>query len=237
MATKEQVLEDLKRLIVSASAASKSSAADPFDQVDTTIQPLENLKLNGPVLSDAELNKLLTEVEKAKNDTETWEKIAGTVGSLLGGLAKGLLGILIAVMFIGCATPPPIQRAVLVERAAILAFKSDHDKIVDALFNALEDELEKQIRFIENYEIQLKGVTIAQADIQMLMTQARKKRDDLKTAMQQYREKVKGADKNFEIALKIHDSISGFLNRKSYDMNDVVDLDDQTSNLKEDMQK
>lgn len=236
MTPKDQVLEDLKRLILSATSASKPST-DPFDQVNTTIASLENLKLNGPVLSDAELNKLLAEVEKAKDDAETWEKIAGTVGSFLGGLAKGLLGILIAVVFVGCSTPPPIQRAVVVERQALLAFKQDHDKIVDALFTALEDELEKQIRFIENYEVQLKGALIAQVDVQTLMTQARKKRDELKTAMQQYREKVKAADKNFEIALQIHDSISGFLNRKSYDMNDVVDLSDQTLNLKETMQK
>ena len=237
MTPKDQVLEDLKRLIVSASSAQKSAPANPFDQVDTTIKPLEDLKLNAPVLSDADLQKLLSEVEKAKDDAETWAKVAGTVGSLLGGLAKGLLGILVAVVFVGCSTPPPIQNAVLVERQAMLAFKQDHDKIVDALFTALEEELEKQIRFIENYEIQLKGATLTQADVQTLMTQARKKRDDLKTAMQQYRDKVKTADKNFDIALQMHDSVSGFLNKKSYDMQDVVDLSSQVLQLKETLQK
>jgi hypothetical protein len=238
VATKEQVLEDLKRLMASAADVSKQAApANPFDQVSTTIPALENLKLNGQVISDEDLNKLLDEVEKAKSNDETWAKVAGTIGSLLGGLAKGILGILIAVVFVGCSTPPPIQRASKVEREAMLAFKDDHDKIVDALFAALEGEMEKQIQLIENYEVKIKGANLAQADVQTLMTQARKKREELGLAMQKYREKTKLADRNFEIALQIHDSIAGFLDRKAFDMNDVAGLVDTTLNLKDTLKK
>jgi hypothetical protein len=224
--------------MASAADVSKQAApANPFDQVNTTIPALENLKLNGQVISDEDLNKLLGEVEKAKSNDETWAKVAGTIGSLLGGLAKGILGVLIAAVFVGCATPPPIQRAVQVERDAMLAFKDDHDKIVDALFTALEGEMEKQIQLIENYEVKLKGANLAQADVQTLMVQARKKREELGLAMQAYRGKTKLADRNFEIALQIHDSIAGFLNRSSFDMNDVVGLVDTTLDLKDTLKK
>lgn len=85
-ATRQEVLDTAGKLLRQL----KEAAANPFDQVSGT-PALDALKLNGAVISDADLEKLLGAVEKAKTDQETWNKVAGAIGSLIGGLAKAAL--------------------------------------------------------------------------------------------------------------------------------------------------
>src|SRR3990172_9571294 len=126
MASKEEVLEKTKELIKAAQDLSAHPPPpNPFDAVSGT-PALDALKLNGQVISDADLTRLLADVEKAKTDQETWTKVAKTIGGLLGGLAKGVLLPLMAVVFLGCSTPPPIKQASQVEYEALIAFKTDH---------------------------------------------------------------------------------------------------------------
>ncbi len=235
MASRADVLDRVKELVASARELS-AQPPNPFDQVGAT-PALDALKLNGAVISDADLTALLGAVEKAKHDDETWAKIAGTVGALLGGLAKAALSMLVAFLTLGCSTPPPIQRASVVERQALEAFKQDHDAIVKALFDDLALAFETQIRLIEDYEIKAKGNAVAQADLMALLSQARKKREETAAKLDALRAKVKSADRNFEIALQIHDAIDGFLNRKSFGMDDVAGLLGQVAGLKDGLAK
>lgn len=237
MVTRNELLDRVKELAASARelSAQPTPPANPFDQVSGT-PALDALKLNGQVISDGDLQKLLTACEKAKTDEETWKKVAGTVGALLGGLAKLALALLLMVL-VACSTPPPIQRASVVEEQALLAFKQDHDAIVKALFDDLALALETQIRLIEDYEIKAKGNAVAQADLAALLGQARKKREETAAKLDLLRVKVKAADRNFEIALQIHASIAAFLNRASFNMDDVAGLLGQVSGLKDTLGK
>jgi len=224
MPSKEEVLEKTKELLKAAQDLSAHPPPpNPFDAVSGT-PALDALKLNGQVITDADLTKLLADVEKAKTDQETWTKVAKTIGGLLGGLAKGVILPLLAVVFIGCSTPPPIKQASQVEYEALVAFKSDHDAMVTALFSDLALALETQVRLIEDYEIKAKGATVAQADLTTLLGQARTKREDLTKKLDLLRAKLKTADRNFEIALQIQQAIDSFLNRSTFSVDDVADL-------------
>lgn len=224
MASKEEVLEKTKALIKAAQDLSAHPPPpNPFDAVSGT-PALDALKLNGQVISDADLAKLLGEVEKAKTDQEAWKKVAGTIGGFLGGLAKGVILPLLAVVLIGCSTPPPIKQASQVEYEALVAFKADHDAMVAALFSDLALALETQVRLIEDYEIKAKGATVAQADLMALLGQARTKREELTKKLDALRAKLKTADRNFEIALQIQQSIDAFLNRSTFNVDDVAEL-------------
>jgi len=234
MATKEEVIEKTKALITAARdlSASAPPSSNPFDAVSGT-PALDNLKLNGQVISDQDLATLLSDVEKAKTEDAAWVKVASTVGNLVGSLAKGvILPCLAIILSAGCSTPPPIQRASAVQGEALLAFKSDHDKIVAALFSDLALALETQIQLIENYEIKLKGANIPAADLSTLLGQARTKRTEIGAKLEALRAKVKTADRNFEIAYQIYQSIDGFLNRPSFTSGDVADLIGQVFTLK-----
>lgn len=222
MATRDELLDKVKDLMAAARDLS-ASPPNPFSAVSGT-PALDALKLNGSVLSDADLSKLLAEVEKAKSDDDTWKKVAATVGGLLGGLAKGILALLVVLGLAACSTPPPIQRASLIEGQAMAAFKSDHDLIVLALFSDLALALETQIQLIENYEIKSKGAAVSQADLSLLLEQGRKKRAEIAAKLDALRAKVKTADKNYEIAVQIHQSIATFLDRPAFDMSDVSGL-------------
>ncbi len=83
--TRTEMLDKVKTL-VEASRELSAEAPNPFDQVSGT-PALDNLKLNGQVISDEDLGKLLGAVEKAKTDDEMWGKVAGVVGKLVNNLA------------------------------------------------------------------------------------------------------------------------------------------------------
>lgn len=224
MASKEEVLEKTKELIKAAQdLAAHPPPPNPFDAVSGT-PALDSLKLNGQVISDADLQKLLADVEKAKTDEETWKKVTGAIGGLLGGIAKKVIIPVLLLVVIGCSTPPPIKQASQVEYEALVAFKADHDSMVAALFSDLALALETQVRLIEDYEIKAKGATVAQADLMTLLGQARTKREDLSKKLDALRAKLKTADRNFEIALQIQQSIDAFLNRSTFNVDDVADL-------------
>ncbi len=144
------------------------------------------------------------------------------------------VAVVMALVLAGCgSTPPPVKEASKVEREALLAFKADHDAIVDALFSDLHLALETQIRLIENYEIKAKGPNVPAADLAKLLEQARQKREETAAKLKALRAKVKTADRNFEIALQIHDSIDSFLRRAAFDGASAEDLIRQVGGLKD----
>jgi len=229
MGSRADVLDKVKELLTAArdlsatapppSTGVPTAQADPFQQVSGT-PALDALKLNGQVISDADLATLLAQIEKAKTDDGTWKNVAGAVGGLLKSLAPLLLAalaILCAFLPVGCATPPPIEQASTVEAQAFQAFKSDHDAIVKALFDDLSLALETQVRLIEDYEIKLKGANVPQADLEKLLAQGRAKRDELAAKLVAYRTQIAGADKNFTIALQIHEAVDSYLRRPPFD--------------------
>lgn len=141
-----------------------------------------------------------------------------------------LLPVLL-LCFAACETPPPVREALRVESEAMYAFKDDHDRIVESLFSDLQGALEQQVRLIENYEIKAKGAQIAQADLMQLLEQARKKREEIAEKVRLLKIKVKAADKNFEIALQVHASVTSFLSSGSFGGAAVDGLMQQVSGL------
>lgn len=131
-------------------------------------------------------------------------------------MKKMILTLVMLMACAGCGTPAPVREAVRVEAEALRAFKADHDAIVEALFSDLHLALETQIRLIENYELKAKGPTVTQADLAALMEQARKKREEVAEKLKALRAKVKTADRNFEIAMQIHDTVASFLKGGDY---------------------
>jgi hypothetical protein len=222
MGSRAEVLDRTKELLI-ASRDLTANPSNPFDAVSGT-PAMDNLTLNGAVITEADLTKLLGEIEKAKTDEEMWKKVAGTIGSLIGGLAKGLIVLTLIFALVGCSTPPSVKQASQIERQAVVAFKADHDAIVKALFSDLALALETQIRLIEDYEIKAKGATVNQVDLMTLLAQARKKREEIAQKLDTHVAKVKEADANFTIFLRIHDAIDAFLQRKTFGAEDLEQL-------------
>jgi hypothetical protein len=234
MPTRNELLEKTKELVQLARdlSAEKVDVSNPFSQVSGTPH-LDGLKLNGAVISDADLAKLLGDIEKAKSNDDTWKKIAGTVGSLIGSLAKGVIFICLFAL-IGCGgTPPPIQQASSIEADAMRTFKADHDAIVAAYHSDLALSLETQVRLIEDYEIKSKGSAMDQAALTTLLTQARAKREEIAARLAIISANVKTADKNFEITMKMHGAIDEFLRRPGFEIGDVTNLLGDIMGLKE----
>lgn len=230
MATKEEVLDTAKKLIQQVRDLS-AAPPGPFDQVSGT-PALDALKLNGNVISDEELKKLLDGVDKAKVNEESWVAFAKSLGSFVGAVAKAVIVLLLAVLFVGCATPPAVRQAHQVEQQAFTAFKLDHDAVVNALLSDLALALETQIRLIEIYEIKAKGDPVNQAVLLPLLTAARAKREEVASKLEVHRAKIKSADGNYEIAVQIHTAIGQFLGHGSIDASDVDALAEQVSALK-----
>ncbi len=235
MATREQVLDTAKDLLVQLRDLSAGDAAggtlplppsvpsNPFDQVSGT-PALDALKLNGNVISTSELNTLLAQVEAAKTNEDDWITVAKALGAFAGALAKAFLVFLVAALFVGCATPLPVKQAEATELQAFVAFKKDHDAIVTALLSDLALALENEIQLIENYEIRAKGATVAQADLMTLLNQARAKRADIAKKMEAHRAMIATADGNYQIALEVHAAVSDFLGHDGITVNDLDTL-------------
>ena len=232
MATKEEVLETTKKLLQQVKDLSgAASSSNPFDQVSGT-PALDALKLNGNVISDEDLKKLLDAVDKAKVNEESWVAFAKSLGSFVGAVAKAAIVLLLAFLFIGCATPPAIRQAHQTELQAFTAFKADHDAVVNALLADLALALETQIRLIENYEIKVKGDPVAAATLMPLLDAARAKREEIAKKLDAHRVRIKSADGNYDIAVQIHTAIGQFLGHGSIDASDVDALAEMVGTLK-----
>jgi hypothetical protein len=207
-------LVDLTKALVTTSrdvvAEEKDAASDdnPFDQVSGT-PSLDALKINDEALTDEQLAELLTKIEEAKSDPETWEAVTNVLGLALKGLVL-FLSLLMTVTLIGCAsTPVEIRDAMDIEKKAFGVFKSDHDAIVTAYHADLTLALDRQVEIIMKYELKAAGND--EAKKAQIIEQAGVKRAELQQLLDRHTAKIKQADNNYAIALKIHAAVEQYL--------------------------
>ena len=216
MSDREKLVDVTKALVTTSRdvvAAEQASSTDtnPFDQVSGT-PSLDALKINDEALTDEQLAELLTKIEEAKSDPETWEAVTNVLGLALKGLVL-LLSLLMLVTLTGCATvPDEIHEAMQIERSAFSVFKSDHDIIVAAYHADLKAALGTQVDLILKYELQAAGTD--QAKRERLIELSGKKRVELDQQLDAHMARIKQAGNNFDIAMKIHTAVEDFLSQK-----------------------
>ena len=150
-------------------------------------------------------------------------------------MKKMMLLIVVLVMLAGCGGgDPQIYAAAQAEGELLESYRAFVVNVMDAMYDDLDEAYGEQIEIILDYELRLnaEGDKIALGMVQEILIEARQKRAELRSTMRSIREKLLATDLTMAQALKLHERITAYLNRRKIEKSDVVGLLDAVKNFK-----
>lgn len=144
-----------------------------------------------------------------------------------------LIALVLTITLAGCETTRDVRQAHRWERDALVAYRAENQALGEAFVADLRLSWVTQVGLVHDYELRLRAadgkVEVEQA--RDLLAGARRKLTEIEGRITAIRRKVKATDVNYEIALRLHDAVDEYLDRRGLSQEEQVQFLERAAEL------